>query len=74
MKHSKKCPKCAGTDLVKIEVEPMKYRYGAQIPGGWTLLSAIPVPRYVCCSCGYSEEWINEEDIPTLIEKYPKVY
>jgi len=24
----------------------------------------------VCCDCGYSEEWIEKEDIPTLKKKY----
>lgn len=30
----------------------------------------ILVHRYVCCSCGYSEEWIDKEDIPKLEKKY----
>ena len=32
--------------------------------------SAVLVHRYVCCACGYSEEWIDKEDIPRLKEKY----
>ena len=24
---------------------------------------------YVCANCGYSEEWIRQEDIPTLKDK-----
>lgn len=74
MKHSKKCPKCLGENILKIETPPMKYRYSAQIPVGITVFSAVSVPRYICCTCGYSEEWINEEDIPTLLDKYPRYF
>ena len=37
---------------------------------GLTVFSAVLVNRYVCCDCGYSEEWIDKEDIPTLKRKY----
>ena len=34
------------------------------------IFSAVLVHRYVCCACGYSEEWIDKEDIRRLKEKY----
>ena len=59
MKNRKICPKCNSTDIIKV-------------PGkaGWSNFSAVLVHRYVCCACGYSEEWIDKEDIPRLKEKY----
>ena len=38
-----------------------------------SIFSAVLVDRFVCCSCGYSEEWINKEDIAVLKAKYPPV-
>jgi len=38
---------------------------------GMSNLSAVKVTRYLCCECGYSEEWIdNKEDIKKLCDKY----
>ena len=37
---------------------------------GWSNFSAVLVNRYVCCDCGYSEEWIDKEDIAALKKKY----
>ena len=30
----------------------------------------VTVDRYVCCECGFSEEWVTKEDIDKLKEKY----
>ena len=37
---------------------------------GMTIFSAVLVHRYVCCKCGYSEEWIDRKDIQTLKDKF----
>lgn len=39
---------------------------GDNIFSGMTILSAVLVDRYICCECGYSEEWIDTSDIPKL--------
>lgn len=62
MKHSKTCPKCASTDIIRIEGHAGAYGTGNNIPAGWSIFSAVPVTRYVCCRCGFSEEWIEGED------------
>ena len=46
------------------------YGVGNNIQVGWSNFSAVLVHRYVCCDCGYSEEWIDREDIPALKKKY----
>lgn len=66
MKNTHICPKCKSEDIVRVP--------GADgvnnIQVGWSIFSAIPVHRYVCCECGFSEEWIDRDDILKLKEKY----
>lgn len=64
------CPKCNGTDILRIEGDARAYGAGNNIQVGWSNFSAILVNRYVCCDCGYSEEWIDKEDIQKLKKKF----
>ena len=67
MKNTKTCPKCSSTSIVRID--------GAKGPNGnnfqadITFFSQITVNvnRYICCQCGYSEEWIDREDLPKIV-------
>ena len=37
------------------------------------VVSGISVPRvhrYVCCTCGYSEEWVDPRDLPALKKEF----
>lgn len=70
MKWSRFCPKCGGDDILVIKGSSGAYGAGNNIPVGMIVFSAVLVNRYLCCKCGYSEEWINEEDIPKLKKKY----
>lgn len=70
MKHSRRCPKCQHTDILRIDGHAGAYGVGNNIMVGATIFSAVPVNRYVCCSCGYSEEWIDKKDIPKLAKKF----
>lgn len=72
MKQSGICPKCAGMDILLIPGRVGAYGAGNNIPVGWTNLSSVKVNRYLCCRCGYSEEWIDKSDIPALVSKYKK--
>ena len=56
---------------MKIKLSPFFHGL-SYIPIGLFIHSAVHVIRYVCCACGYSEEWINEEDIPRLLDRYPR--
>ncbi len=42
------------------------YGVGNNIKTGLTIFSVILVNRYVCCSCGFTEEWIDIDDIAKL--------
>ena len=69
MKNTNKCPKCNGHGIIFIEGYAGAYGSGNYIKAGVTIFSAVKVDRYVCANCGYSEEWIRQEDIPTLKDK-----
>ena len=66
MKSCRVCPKCEGIDIIRIEGKVGGYGSGNNIPMGATILSYAKVPRYLGCSCGYSEEWIDLEVILKL--------
>lgn len=70
MKINKVCPKCKSTDIIKVEGSAKGYGAGNNIPIGHTILSYVKVARYICCDCGYVEEWVDMEDIPKIKKKY----
>ncbi len=57
------CPKCGSTDIVRIDGNAGAYGTGNNIMTGITIFSAVNVNRYVCCFCGFTEEWIDKDDI-----------
>ena len=63
MKNIRICPKCQSSDIVRIDGNVSSYGAGNNIMIGSTIFSAIKVNRYICCKCGFSEEWIDREDI-----------
>lgn len=72
MKRTHVCPKCNSTEIIRVEGNAGAYGAGNNIQTGWFNFSAVLVHRYVCCSCGYSEEWIDTEDIAKLKKKFGK--
>jgi len=70
MRKTRICPKCNGADIIRIEGKAGPYGVGNNIQPGLTIFSAVLVHRYLCCSCGYSEEWIDQEDIEKLKKKF----
>ncbi len=63
VKNTKICPKCNCSDILIVDGNVGAYGSGNNIMTGATIFSAVNVNRYICCSCGYTEEWINREDI-----------
>lgn len=74
MKKTRKCPKCGGVEILRIQGKAGPYGSGNNIMTGGTIFSAVGVHRYLCCGCGYSEEWIDMEDIPKLKDKFDMVF
>ena len=66
MKNTKICPKCNSSDILIIDGYAGAYDSGNNIMTGASIFSAIKVDRYICCSCGYTEEWINTKDMEKL--------
>lgn len=69
MKNKKICPKCEGSNIMMISNDgyPDAFRGGGSIKTGKTImLGVIAINRYICCTCGYSEEWIDQSDIMTF--------
>lgn len=71
MKNSHSCPKCGSQHLIRIPGRAGAYGTGNNIPYGISIFSYVPVTRFVCENCGYSEEWIESTtDIEKLRKKY----
>ena len=50
----------ASRDIVRIPDHPSRYASGSNIyTSKYTLMGKIPVIRYVCCGCGYVENWVE---------------
>ena len=65
MKNSQKCPKCGNEKILRIPggLDPS----GNSIPAGLTVFSSVLVTRFLCVTCGFSEEWIEDKsDIQKL--------
>ena len=63
MKTTKTCPKCQSRQIVRIDGYCGPYGIGNNIMTGKSVFSAVNVNRYICCDCGYTEEWIDKEDL-----------
>lgn len=62
MKNTHTCPKCGSKDIVRIPDHPGRYASGNNIyTSTFTLMDKIPVIRYVCCDCGYVENWVETQ-------------
>ena len=63
MKNTKACPKCQSDDIIRIDGHCGPYGIGNNIMVGNTIFSTVNVNRYICCNCGFTEEWIDKDDI-----------
>ncbi len=70
MKNQHCCPKCGGVDILMVPGNLGAYGTGNNIRLGLWSTNVVLVNRYVCCDCGFSEEWIDKEDIEKLKAKY----
>lgn len=68
MKNTKICPKCQSADIVRIDGYSGAYGTGNNIMTGLSVFSAVNVNRYICCRCGFTEEWIDKDDIEKIVK------
>lgn len=60
MKSTGRCPKCGGAGALRIPDAPSRHASGNNIYlSTLTLAKKVPVIRYVCPSCGYTENWVE---------------
>lgn len=60
MKNGNACPKCGSRQIVRVPDSPRRHASGNNIyTTRATLLGKVPVIRYVCCGCGYVENWVE---------------
>jgi len=71
MRNTRSCPKCRSTDILRIPGKSGAYGVGNNISVGVSIFSAVLVTRYLCASCGFSEEWVdNRADLEKVHAKY----
>ena len=64
MKRNRICPKCECADIACE-----KGCVGAYGAGNYVQVSAfssVAIYRYICLSCGYTEEWIDAQDLEKI--------
>lgn len=66
MKNTRICPKCQSSDIVRIDGYAGARGSGNNIMVGMSIFSAVNVNRYICCNCGFTEEWIDKRDIDAV--------
>ena len=71
MRNTHSCPKCRSTVILQIPRKWGAYGVGNNIPLGWSNFSAVLVTRYLCATCGFSEEWVDDKaGLEKLSAKY----
>ena len=65
MKKAGVCPKCKGADIVRV---PGGIRSTMDSTQNFVTCGfrSAPVDRYICCGCGFSEEWLREDDLEKI--------
>lgn len=61
MKNTNTCPKCQSKDVVNISSQSSN-RYTNDLPVGIWSWQTVPLARYVCVNCGFTEEWIAAQE------------
>ncbi len=69
MKNTKVCSKCNCNDIIVIKNDGHPDgSYGNNIQTKATILSGVVfVERFICCNCGYTEQWVDKADINVLL-------
>lgn len=62
MKNTKCCPKCSSNNIVRVPDNAHRYLANSIAITNVAWVRRIPVARYVCCDCGYVEEWVEAQN------------
>ena len=69
MKNVNKCTKCGSIEVLRVKGQSQGYGPGNNLQ--LSLFSQVLVSKYVCCTCGFIEDWI---DNPQNMEKVRNYY
>ena len=61
MKNTKRCPKCSSQKIVCVPDDAHRYLANSICITKFAVVKRIPVARYVCCDCGYVENWVETQ-------------
>ena len=68
MKNTARCPKSGSHNLVRVPDDAHRY-----LGNSISITKVVPVARYVCCDCGYVEDWVEtQKDLETLQREYSR--
>jgi hypothetical protein len=71
MKNVGSCPKCNSKAILRVSGNRQGYGSGNNLQLG--LFSQILVAKYVCCDCGFIEDWVdNPYDMVKIRDQYAK--
>ncbi len=61
MKNTKCCPKCSSKNIACVPDNAHRYLANSIVITNIAWVKRIPVARYVCCDCGYVENWVETQ-------------
>ncbi len=61
MKNTKCCPKCGSKNIACVPDNAHRYLANSIAITKAAWVKRIPVARYVCCDCGYVENWVETQ-------------
>lgn len=71
MKNTALCPKCGSRNVVRVPDDAHRYLSNSIAITKVVWVDRVPVARYVCCDCGYVEDWVESaKDRDTLARTY----
>lgn len=61
MKNNAVCPKCGSHTVVRVPDDAHRYLANSICITKLVTVERVPVARYVCCDCGYVENWVETQ-------------
>lgn len=62
MKNTNCCPKCGSKNIACVPDNAHRYLANSIAITNIAWVKRIPVARYVCCDCGYVENWVETQN------------
>lgn len=69
MRNAHVCPKCGSRDIVRVPDNAHRYLANSICITKLVTVERVPVARYVCCGCGYVENWVETQKGLTAVKQ-----